>query len=133
MTVRHLLTMTAGLDWDEAKSYGDTTNTAIQLEGSYDWVKFAIDRPMSEEPGTRFNYNSGATELLAHVFRRATASTSRSMRPAALRPDRHHRLALEAHARRRGRHRGRALPALEDLARIWYLFLRGGTWTARRS
>ena len=27
---------------------------------------------MMEEPGTRFNYNSGASELLAHIFRRAT-------------------------------------------------------------
>jgi CubicO group peptidase (beta-lactamase class C family) len=27
---------------------------------------------MSEEPGTRFNYNSGATEILAHIFERAT-------------------------------------------------------------
>ena len=27
---------------------------------------------MSDEPGRRFNYSSGATQLLAHVFYRAT-------------------------------------------------------------
>ena len=42
------------------------------MEASFDWVKYTIDRPMGDEPGTRFNYNSGATELLAHVFRQAT-------------------------------------------------------------
>ena len=41
------------------------TNTAIGLEASYDWIRYTIDRPMMAEPGTRFNYNSGASELLA--------------------------------------------------------------------
>ncbi|HEX8830572.1 MAG TPA: serine hydrolase, partial [Longimicrobium sp.] len=42
MTIRHLLTMTAGIDWDENRPYGDTANTAIGLEASYDWVKYTI-------------------------------------------------------------------------------------------
>jgi len=29
------------------------------MEASFDWVRFAIDQPMSDEPGARFNYNSG--------------------------------------------------------------------------
>ncbi|HJU64511.1 MAG TPA: serine hydrolase [Gemmatimonadaceae bacterium] len=132
MTVRHLLTMTAGLDWDEAKSYGDTTNTAIQLESSYDWIDFTIDRPMSEDPGTRFNYNSGASELLAHVFRRATGSDIEEYAvrhlfaplgitdwfwkrtPAGL-PDTEGGLYLRS----------------EDLAKLWYLFLRDGMWEGK--
>jgi CubicO group peptidase (beta-lactamase class C family) len=133
MTVRHLLTMTAGLDWDEAKSYGDTTNTAIQLEGSYDWVRFAIDRPMSEEPGTRFNYNSGATELLAHVFRRATGvdieeyAARQLFVPIGI-TDWHWKRTPAGVVDTEG---GLYLRS-EDLARIWYLFLRGGTWDGTR-
>src|SRR5689334_15213403 len=42
MTVRHLLTMTAGFDWNEGLSYADPRNTATQLEKSDDWVKFTI-------------------------------------------------------------------------------------------
>ena len=73
LTIRHLLTMTGGFDWNENLPYIDPNNTAIQLEGSYDWVRFTIDRPMEEQPpGTRFNYNSGETVLLAHIFRQAT-------------------------------------------------------------
>jgi CubicO group peptidase (beta-lactamase class C family) len=71
LTIRHLLTMTDGLDWDENRPYSDSLNTTIQLEASYDWVDFTIDRPMAREPGERFNYNSGASQLLAHIFEHA--------------------------------------------------------------
>jgi CubicO group peptidase (beta-lactamase class C family) len=133
MTVRHLLTMTAGIDWDENRPYGDPANTAIGLEAAYDWVKYTIDRPMSEEPGTRFNYNSGASELLAHVFRRATGldveeyAAQHLFGPVGIRdwfwkrtpagiPDTEGGLYL----------------ASEDLARLWYLFLREGSWDGRQ-
>ena len=72
MTIRHLLTMTSGIDWNEALPYTDPRNTGVGLEESDDWVKYTIDRPMSEDPGTRWNYNSGASALLAYVFRKAT-------------------------------------------------------------
>ncbi|HEX5725965.1 MAG TPA: serine hydrolase [Longimicrobiaceae bacterium] len=133
MTVRHLLTMTAGIDWDENRPYGDTANTAIGLEGSYDWTRFTIDRAMSEEPGTRFNYNSGASQLLAHVFRRATGldveeyAARHLFGPLGIRdwywkrtpagvPDTEGGLYLAA----------------DDLARLWYLFLREGAWNGRQ-
>src|SRR5205085_12659029 len=72
MTIRHLLTMTAGLEWNEDLPYEDPKNSAGIMEATLDWVKYTIDRPMAQEPGSLFNYNSGATQLLAHVFRAAT-------------------------------------------------------------
>lgn len=133
MTIRHLLTMTAGLDWDENRPYGDPANTAIGLEGSYDWVKFTIDRPMAEEPGTRFNYNSGASELLAHVFRRATGvdieeyAARHLFAPLGIR-DWHWKRTPAGVVDTEG---GLYL-ASEDLARLWYLFLQGGAWNGRQ-
>ena len=44
----------------------------FSMEASFDWVQFAIDRPMVQEPGAAFKYNSGATQLLSHIFTRAT-------------------------------------------------------------
>ena len=132
MTVRHLLTMTAGIDWDEAKPYGDTTNTAIALEGSYDWVRFTIDRPMSEEPGTRFNYNSGASELLAHVFRRATGidieeyAARHLFAPLGI-ADWHWKRTPAGLVDTEG---GLYLTS-EDQAKLGYLFLHGGTWDGK--
>src|SRR5947207_3130506 len=72
MTVRHLLTMTAGIDWNEELPYSDPNNTATLLEQSFDWVKFTMDRPMAVEPGTVFKYNSGASQVLSYIFRAAT-------------------------------------------------------------
>ena len=133
MTIRHLLTMTAGIDWDENRPYGDTANTAIGLEASYDWIKYTIDRPMSEEPGTRFNYNSGASELLAHVFRRATGvdveeyAARHLFGPLGIR-DWHWKRTPAGIPDTEG---GLYL-ASEDLARLWYLFLRDGAWNGRQ-
>ena len=133
MTLRHLLTMTDGISWDEQKPYGDTTNTAIQLEGSYDWVRFTIDRPMMAEPGARFNYNSGASQLLAHVFRRATGidieeyAARHLFAPLGIR-DWHWKRTPAGLVDTEG---GLYL-ASEDLAKIGYLFLRGGEWEGKR-
>jgi len=73
MTVRHLLTMTAGLAWDESTvPYTDPRNDCAVMEASEDWVRYVLDRPMAVEPGQAFVYNSGATVLLAAVFGQAT-------------------------------------------------------------
>src|SRR5262249_57803739 len=72
ITIRHLLTMTAGQDWREDLPYEDPRNTTCAMEASFDWVQFALDQPMSAAPGTVFKYNSGATQLLAYIFRGPT-------------------------------------------------------------
>ncbi|MGB2664136.1 MAG: serine hydrolase, partial [Candidatus Acidiferrum sp.] len=73
MTLRDLLTMTAGLDWhDEGFDTGDPKNDTSMMEASDDWVQYAIDKPMVAGPGRVWNYNSGATELLAYIFKKET-------------------------------------------------------------
>ena len=73
MTLRDLLTMTAGLDWnDEGFDTGDPQNDTSLMEVTDDWVQYAIDKPMAAEPGKVWNYNSGATELLAYIFQKET-------------------------------------------------------------
>jgi CubicO group peptidase (beta-lactamase class C family) len=74
LTIRHLLTMSAGLDWNEDLPYQDPNNTGSAMEASFDWVRFTIDRPMAHEPGEVFKYNSGATQLLSYIFRKATGT-----------------------------------------------------------
>lgn len=72
MTLRDLLTMSTGLDWNEDVPYADPTNTFAIMAVSPDWVKFTIDRPMVRDPGEVFQYNSGATLILGEIFRMAT-------------------------------------------------------------
>jgi CubicO group peptidase (beta-lactamase class C family) len=66
MTIENLLTMTPGLEWDE----GDATYTAMYR--STDWVKYVLDKPMAFEPGSQFEYNSGASHVLSAIVQKST-------------------------------------------------------------
>ena len=70
ITLRHVLTMTTGLDWNEEVAYDDPKNDSSLMEATDDWVQYVIDRPMAQEPGKVFNYSSGVSELLAYIFQR---------------------------------------------------------------
>src|SRR5580700_4905355 len=72
ITLRHLLTMSSGLEWHEDLAYDDPKNSADVMEATRDWVQYVIDQPMVSEPGKIFVYNSGATELLAYIFKKVT-------------------------------------------------------------
>ena len=129
MTLRHLLTMTAGIDWNENVPYNDPNNTTSQMEASFDWIQLAIDRPMSHEPGTAYRYNSGATQLLAHVFAAATGKDIEEYANEHLfRP-----LGITQYFWKRtptglADTEGGLYLRPRDLAKIWLLFLRDGEW-----
>ncbi len=132
MTIRHLLTMTAGLDWDESLPYTDPANTAVQLEASPDWVTFTIDRPMAEEPGTRFNYSSGVSGLLAYIFHQATGQDIEEYAARHL----FEPLDIREWFWKRSPTglidtEGGLYLAPRDLAKIWQMFLQNGRWTGR--
>jgi CubicO group peptidase (beta-lactamase class C family) len=66
MTLEDLLTMRSGLDWEE----GDPTYRAMYV--SQDWVKYVLDEPMAQPPGTQFLYCSGCTHVLSAIVQKAT-------------------------------------------------------------
>ena len=72
MTLRDLLTMSDGLLWDESLPYNNPGNSFAVMTKAHDWVKYTLDLPMSAQPSSGFNYNSGATLILGHIFRLAT-------------------------------------------------------------
>jgi CubicO group peptidase (beta-lactamase class C family) len=57
LTLKNLLTMQGGFDWVE----NSKISTAMSFSG--DPVKFVLDLPFEEYPGTVFNYNSGESHL----------------------------------------------------------------------
>ena len=72
ITLKHLLTMTAGFEWDQSgahQSEPDSPNSEAQMENSSDFIEYVLSKEISDEPGTRFNYNSGCTILLAGVIK----------------------------------------------------------------
>ena len=75
ITLRHLLTMTSGLRWDQSGSHQSepgSANSEARMENSKDFIGYVLSSEMAEEPGSRFNYNSGCAILLAGVIRRAS-------------------------------------------------------------
>ena len=73
ITIRDLLTMTAGINWDESSFlYTDPLNNAATMENSQNWLNYILSLPMSDIPGEKFIYNSGITILLSHIMYKAT-------------------------------------------------------------
>lgn len=73
ITIRHLLTMSSGLAWDETSSpYGDPTNDVTQLFTSDDPVKYILSRTLLTTPGESFLYNSGGTNVLGAIIGKYT-------------------------------------------------------------
>lgn len=70
ITIRHLLTMSSGLDWDEAYSslWSQTTEAYYGTELEKQVLSLAVKKP----PGIYFEYKSCDTEILAIVLARAT-------------------------------------------------------------
>jgi CubicO group peptidase (beta-lactamase class C family) len=133
MTVRHLLTMTGGFDWNESVPYIDPRNTATALETSPDWIRFTIDRPMMREPGTQFNYSSGESALLAHIFRQATGQDIEEYGAAHLfQPLGISRWFWKRTPSGTADTEGGLYLEAGDLARIWQLFLQQGMWRGQR-
>jgi CubicO group peptidase (beta-lactamase class C family) len=67
--LRHILTMSSGLDWlEHGTSYNDTQNSEWQMVDSEDWMAYILNKPMKDTPGERYVYNTGAMHLLSAVI-----------------------------------------------------------------
>lgn len=72
ITVRDALTMSAGLDWNEADlPYTDSLNDETRMSRHPDPVRFILDRPVVSEPGSTWYYNGGLPVLLGVAVSRA--------------------------------------------------------------
>lgn len=68
--VRHVLQMASGTDWDE--NYADPqSDVATSPNNMLELMKFMGSKPRVAEPGERFNYNTGETNLAGAIVRAA--------------------------------------------------------------
>ena len=122
LTVRHLLTMSTGIRFNEVGSMLDS-----------DWVKMFMESSPRFEPGTQFEYNSLNTYMLAAVLRRVTGQTvTEYLTPRLYEPlciTNHHWETCPMGTEKGGW--GLSL-CMEDLAKIAQLYLNKGVWNGRR-
>jgi CubicO group peptidase (beta-lactamase class C family) len=72
LTLRHLLTMTGGFDWN------DFGPTAVAMVASSDPVRFTLDIPFNEYPGDTFNYNTGVSIIFGAALAKSITTDLRS-------------------------------------------------------
>jgi CubicO group peptidase (beta-lactamase class C family) len=134
ITLRHLLTMTAGFLWDETTiAYTDPRNSCALMEASEDWIQFVLDQPMAQDPGQGFVYNSGVSQLLSFILKRATGKEADDYAAEQL----FQPLGIESHYWKRtpkglADTEGGLYLTARDLAKIGYLYLKDGVWEGRR-
>jgi CubicO group peptidase (beta-lactamase class C family) len=70
----HLLTMTAGFDWDETSTdfKTDPSNTLYQMVRSNSWTEFVLERSVISTPGEIYNYCCGCSILLGSILYNTT-------------------------------------------------------------
>ena len=128
-----LLTMRTGIEWHEQDRPLDATNTTLQLERSQDWIQFTLDQPMDAAPGEKWVYNSGGSHLMSQVIRSAsgmhmhTFAEQHLFEPLQI-MDYHWKKTPKGLADTEG---GLYLEA-DQLAKIGYLYLRGGRWNGQQ-
>ena len=132
ITLRHVLTMSTGLDWNEKAAYDDPQNDSSLMEAEKDWIQYVIDRPMAQEPGKVWNYSSGGSELLAFVFQQETGQDiARYGEKYLFTP-----LGMDYFWKRTPLGlpdtEGGLYLSITDLAKIGYLYLQDGMWDGKR-
>jgi CubicO group peptidase (beta-lactamase class C family) len=128
ITVQTVLDMTSGIEWEEGIE-GGRAQTLVEFGRSSNQIKFVLDRPMAKVPGEVFNYNSGNPNLLSAIITRLTGMTARDYANARL-------FGPLGIAAPNWPHDSQGLSTAggglalrpRDMAKIGYLYLRGGAW-----
>ena len=72
VTLRHLLTMSSGMQWDENRGWDDPRNDEPHLGSEADPIRYILSKPIAQPPDTVWTYNGGGTELLGNIVERVS-------------------------------------------------------------
>jgi CubicO group peptidase (beta-lactamase class C family) len=124
--LRHLLTMSAGIDWKEDE-------TEYEIEKTPHWVDSILSLPFPDRPGEKWNYSTGLTHLLSAVIAKATAQSlaayvrSRLFTPIGIKDE---RWGKDPHGVSSGGYN--VYLTARELAKFGQLFLQRGEWNGRQ-
>src|SRR5262249_38292260 len=74
-TIRHAITMTLGMDWNEEISYDDPRNGQTAMERAPDRVRYVLEQPIVAVAGERWTYSGGATTLIGKIIEKGVGAS----------------------------------------------------------
>lgn len=129
ITLEHLLTMRAGLEWNEFHS-------PMSMHGmlwSRDAIKFVLDQRLVDPPGKRFYYSTGVSTILGRILKNTTGmnalqyAETHLFKPLEIQ-DYFWGTTVDGSVST-----GAALYLrARDMAKLGYLFLNNGSWRGRQ-
>jgi CubicO group peptidase (beta-lactamase class C family) len=127
MTLRDLLTMTAG--FDARDSYLYDWEGLYTMHDSPDELQYVLDLPVVEEPGTRFEYTNGVSHLLSCLITQKTGMSALEYgRERLFEPLGIHDVEWQDDSMGRNWGYSGIYITPQDMAKIGYLFLNKGQW-----
>jgi len=72
ITLRHLLTMSSGIQWDETRAWTDPENDEPHLGLDADPLHYVLAKPIAAPPDQLWVYNGGGTDLLGNIIERTS-------------------------------------------------------------
>ena len=77
ITIKHLLTMTSGLEWHEWDApLGGGRNDIEGFNSSHNPTYYVLSKPLLHVPGTVFNYNGGTVNVLCRIVEAASGMSA---------------------------------------------------------
>jgi CubicO group peptidase (beta-lactamase class C family) len=124
ISLKHIMTMTSGLDWNERVSYNNPRNSEWQMVESEDWMNYIVSHPVIAEPGKIFNYNTGGMHLLSAVIKSVSSMYAHQFAEKYL-------LHPMWYPCTGGTDGGLGLRT-RDIAKFGWLFLKDGKWKGKQ-
>ena len=131
INLRHLLTMSTGLAWNEYIPYSDPANSERRMMVAPDRYRYVLEQPSVRPAGATYNYNGGLTALLCAILQKVSGhpvdafANEALFEPLGIRD-------LEWIRYDDGTpHAGGIRMRPRDLAKLAQLVLNGGRWNNR--
>lgn len=137
ITIENMLTMSAGLEWDEwTTSSLSPENSHEQMMRADSQIDHVLGLPLVNDPGTTFTYSTGLSNLMAPIIEQVSGTTVETfaeqhlLNPLGITNYRWNTVIDDFPST--GGSRGGLEMVPRDMAKLGQLFLDGGQWNGQQ-
>ena len=132
INLRHLLTMSAGFQWNEYIPYEDPANSERRMMVAPDRLRYVLEQPTVRPAGATYNYSGGLSALLVAILEKVTGGRVDAFAKEALFEPLGIKDIEWIKYDDGTPHAGGLRLRPRDLAKFCQLVLNGGTWNNRQ-